>query len=222
MARQGKIARLPHALREGVNSRLLNGEPSGKVLAWLNAEPGAVLVWDLYFEGAGANPQNLSEWRAGGYREWLQRHERVENLKTLSTFALDLSKAGTNIADGTAAIIGGQILEALEQAGNLLVTGGRDDADKDPLDGLAKIAAAVASLQKAGVAKEKLGLDKQRVAQKDRALDLDDRKFQTQTISKFMEFAKTPEARAILDSGASKHVQMDKLRELMFGPIKTS
>jgi len=217
MARQGKIARLPHDLREEVNRRLLDGETSRTILKWLNAQPSAVKVWDELFEGAPASAQNLSEWRAGGYAEWRKQRDKVENLKTLSSFASNLAKAGGSIADGAAAVIGGQILEALEAAGNLAVTGGSDDAEKDPLDGLAKMASAVASLQKAGTAKGKLELEKKRVGQKDRQLDLDEAKFEKQTVTKFFEWARTPEAQAILDSGNPRDVILADLRSLMFG-----
>jgi hypothetical protein len=219
MARQGKISRLPHALRESVNLRLHDGQSAGVILAWLNAQKDAMRTWDAYFEGEAATPQNLSAWRAGGYAEWAGRKERTENLKTLSSFALDLTKSGGNIADGAASILAGQILEALEQSANFVVTGGSDDAENDPAAGLAKMASAVASLQSSGVARSRLELDKRKVAQKDQALALDREKFERQTVRKFLEWAKSTEAVAILDSGKPKHVQMDKLRELMFGKV---
>ena len=215
--RTGKIARLPHALREEVNARLLDGQSSRVILGWLNKHPDAVSVWERDFEGVPASAQNLSEWKLGGWKEWRDRKERVENLKTLGTFANELARAGGSIADGAAAILSGQILEALEQAGNLAVTGGSDDAERDPNEGLAKIAAAVASLQKAQVSKGKLELDKKRVKQKDRQLDLDTQKFETQTVSKFLEWARSPEAQAILDSGKPKDAILADLRTLMFG-----
>lgn len=217
MARQGKIARLPHALREEVNSRLLNGETSGVILAWLNAHKDAIRIWDQYFEGSPATAQNLSEWRLGGFKEWLSRKERADDLKTLSTFALDLAKSGGNIADGAAAILSGHILEALETFGNVVVTGGKEDADKDPAEGLAAMAKAVSSLQKSQVAREKLTLDKRKTAQKDEEIRLAREKFEKQTVDKFMQFAQTKEAQAILNSGAKKSVQMAELRKLMFG-----
>jgi len=220
MARQGKIARLPHALREALNIRLQNGESAAAVLAWLNARPEAIRAWETYFDGNPAEAQNLSNWRSGGYAEWLARKDRTENLKTLSAFALDLTKSGGNIADGAASILAGQILEALEQGANMAVTGGSDDADKDPAAGVAKMAQAVAALQSSGVARSRLELDKRKVAQKDQALALDREKFERQTVTMFVEWAKSPEAVAILDSGKPKHVQMDKLRELMFGKVK--
>jgi hypothetical protein len=217
MARQGKIARLPHALRERVCLRMHDGESAGTVLAWLNALPEAGRVWAEHFEGEPASPQNLSAWRTGGYAEWLARRERTDNLKTLAAFALDLTKAGGSIADGAAAILSGQILEALEQAGNLAVTGGSDDAESDPTKGLARMAAAVASLQTGAVSRARLELDKRKVSQKDESLRMDREKLEKQTVTKFLEWAQSAEAVAILDSGKPKQVQMSKLRELMFG-----
>jgi len=217
MTRKGKIARLPHALREQVNLRLLDGQTGPVILKWLNSQDDAKKIWANEFEGSPASAQNLSEWRLGGYKDWLRRRERADHLRTLSAFASDLARAGGSVADGAAAILGGHILEALEQAGNLAVTGGTDDAEKDPASGLAKMASAVASLQSAGVARARLELDKKRVRQKDNSLALDREKFESQTVAKFLDWAKSPEAAAILDSGKPRHVQMDALRALMFG-----
>lgn len=217
MARQGKFARLPHALREEVNRRLLDGQTAGVILSWLNAQPEAVTVWDEHFKGAPATPQNLSEWRDGGYKEWLARREKVENLKTLSQFAVNLTQSGGHIADGAAAIISGHILEALEQAGNIAVTGGSDDAEADPSKGLANMAKAVASLQSSGVARERLALEKRKTDQKDQSLALEREKFEKQTVQMFMKYAQDPKVQAILGSRESKAVQMDELHLMLFG-----
>ena len=40
-SRNGKIARLPHGVREELNQRLERSEPSPQLLAWLNALPAA-------------------------------------------------------------------------------------------------------------------------------------------------------------------------------------
>lgn len=220
MARQGKIARLPHALREQVNTRLLNGESASTILGWLNAEPEAAVIWQTNFDGSEASPQNLSEWRSGGYRDWLTRREKIEHTKTLATFAESLAKSGGNIADGAAAILGGQMLEALEQAANMSVTGGSDDAEADPTKGLARMASAITALQSARTARERLTLERERVKAKREDQKLAREKFETQTVKAFLEWARQPEAVAILDSGKPKHVQMDALRELMFGKTK--
>lgn len=216
MARQGKIARLPHRLRDQVNRRLLDGETSRTILQWLNAEDDAVAVWESLFEGAPANPQNLSEWRNGGYKEWLQRRQRSENLKTLSSYAVDLAKAGGNISDGAAAIAAGQLLEALETSAT--------DEDAD----LSKLVTAVTSLQKNDIAKAKflenknitrakLKLERRKQASREESLQLSKDKFETQTIEAFMKWAKSTEAQNILNNGESKHIQMGLLRKMIFG-----
>lgn len=217
--RKGKIARLPHALREEVCLRLLDGQGAGTILPWLNARPDAARTWAEWFDGEPCTAQNLSAWRLGGYRDWLRRRQKVEHLKTLQGFAVDLAKSGGRIADGAAAIISGHILEALEDAANLAVTRAAGDPGKDPAAGLAKMASAIASLQGAGVQRAKLELDKRTADRKDDELALQRDKFQAATVKAFLKWARSDEARAILDSGKPAAVQMDLLRELMFGPV---
>lgn len=217
MARQGKIARLPNALREQVNQRLLDGESAATLLDWLNAQPAAVVIWKAHFDGIGANADNLTNWRQGGYQEWVSRQERTENMKTLSRFAVDLARSGSGIADGAAAIIGGHILEALETMGNVAITGGAEDANADPMDGLTKMAKAVASLQTAGTAREKLALEKRKAAGKDEDRKLAREKFETSTVEKFLKFAQTKEAQDVLNSDAKKSVKVAELRKIIFG-----
>ena len=68
--RKGKIGRLPHAVREELNRRLWDGEAGGSLLAWLNGLPRA--------EARAITKQNLSEWRKGGWEDWLGRQESRE------------------------------------------------------------------------------------------------------------------------------------------------
>lgn len=73
--RNGKIARLPHHIREELNNRIRNGEPGKRIVVWLNqlAEVGVLIASD--FDGKPIREQNLSEWRKGGYRDWLAIEE---------------------------------------------------------------------------------------------------------------------------------------------------
>ena len=79
------------------------------------------------------------------------------------------------------------------------------------------MAKAVSSLQKGAAARDKLNLDKQRVAQKTEDQKLAREKFEKQTVEMFLKFAQTKEAQTILNSGAAKSVKMADLRKLMFG-----
>jgi len=74
--RHGKIARLPLTLREELNRRLQNGELSPALLPWLNQLPEVQALLAQFFAGQPISCQNLSEWRLGGYRDWLKLQER--------------------------------------------------------------------------------------------------------------------------------------------------
>jgi hypothetical protein len=70
-SRTGKIARLPHEIRERLNQRLLDGEGGPEILDWLNSRAEVKKVLDERYESHPVTPGNLSEWRHGGYRDWL-------------------------------------------------------------------------------------------------------------------------------------------------------
>jgi hypothetical protein len=63
MTRNGKIARLPRAVRTQLNGRLGNGEPGPELLDWLNGLPEVRKVIQSQFDGTPISKQNLSEWR---------------------------------------------------------------------------------------------------------------------------------------------------------------
>ncbi len=84
MSRNGKIARLPHSIREDLNLRLENNEEGQPLLDWLNALPQTREVLDKQFNGVPISKQNLSEWRQGGYREWVIRNDLCSRVGLLS------------------------------------------------------------------------------------------------------------------------------------------
>jgi hypothetical protein len=69
--RRGKIARLPLAIRQELNSRLRNGEPGKDLVLWLNGLPAVQEIMAAQFQGKPIAECNLSRWRAGGYADWL-------------------------------------------------------------------------------------------------------------------------------------------------------
>jgi hypothetical protein len=76
--RNGKIARLPLLVREHLNRRLQDGEQGKKLVAWLNSLPEVRSVIHTEFGGRPVREQNLSEWKQGGYRDWLALQEARE------------------------------------------------------------------------------------------------------------------------------------------------
>jgi hypothetical protein len=93
MTRHGKIARLPRAVREELNERLDNGESGVHLAKWLNGLKEVKTVLRENFGGRSIRPQNLSEWKCGGFREWQARQEAVEQAREMSAQAKELLEA---------------------------------------------------------------------------------------------------------------------------------
>jgi hypothetical protein len=74
--RNGKIARLPMHIREQLNRRLQDGELGTRLVDWLNGLPEVREILKDQFGGRPVSGQNLSEWKQGGYQDWL-RHQQV-------------------------------------------------------------------------------------------------------------------------------------------------
>src|SRR5437016_5555996 len=71
-ARTGKIARLPEPIRQQLNRHLHNGLSGREIVAWLNEQPVVKQVMAERFGGWPISEHNLSEWRHGGYQDWLR------------------------------------------------------------------------------------------------------------------------------------------------------
>jgi hypothetical protein len=91
--RNGKIARLPKAVREELNRRLCDGEPGNQLVAWLNALPEVQRIVATEFGGRAVREQNLSEWKQGGYADWLRQQEALELVCSLSADGEELQTA---------------------------------------------------------------------------------------------------------------------------------
>jgi hypothetical protein len=82
--RVGKIAQLPKPIRDELNHRLENGKQGPELLRWLNALPETKELLAEKFEGSPINRQNLTEWRHGGYEEWLRHQEREHRIQRIT------------------------------------------------------------------------------------------------------------------------------------------
>jgi hypothetical protein len=91
--RLGKIARLPYQLREQLNQRILDGEPGTLLLAWLNAMPAVQAILKRDFNSRPISDQNLTEWKKGGYPEWLQTHIATVTLQAMAADAKSITEA---------------------------------------------------------------------------------------------------------------------------------
>ena len=78
MTRTGKIARLPREIRQKLNEGLRAGETAKNLVDWLNDFPVVQTIVACEFEGVPIREQNISEWRKGGYQDWLQQENALE------------------------------------------------------------------------------------------------------------------------------------------------
>lgn len=94
VTRNGKIARLPRSVRESLNCRLQDGEEGKKLVQWLNELPEVRAVVTADFRGKAIREQNLSEWKQGGYRDWVAQQEALEMAERIGEDAAEWSAGG--------------------------------------------------------------------------------------------------------------------------------
>jgi len=114
MTRNGKIARLARTIRDELNRRLQDGEPGVRLVDWLNGLPDTQRVLATDFAGRPINEQNLSEWKAGGYRDWLARQETLSQVRDLAADAKELTTATDGrLTDHLATVLAARYAAAL-------------------------------------------------------------------------------------------------------------
>src|SRR5467141_1986830 len=94
LTRNGKIARLPLAVRQELNRRLDEAEQGKKLIAWLNGLPEVQAIVAAEFGGKAIREQNLSEWKQRGYRDWLAKQEALEIAERLREDATEWNAQG--------------------------------------------------------------------------------------------------------------------------------
>jgi hypothetical protein len=104
LTRNGKIARLPLAVRQELNRRLDEGEQGKMLVAWLNGLPEVQATVAAEFGGKPIREQNLSEWKQGGYRDWLAKQEALEIAERLGEDATEWNAEGRALLTDTLAL----------------------------------------------------------------------------------------------------------------------
>ena len=168
---RGKIARLPHGVREEVNLRLVNGETSVTILPWLNGLPEVQAVLQAQFQGVPVSRTNLSYWRRGGYQDWLRRCEPVLQMRQLGQLSAKFNAGAVpDLGAGNAAILQGCILQILELVKGL-VQSGKEETEEDrqekverSVKTLTRLSSSVAQLRRGDQGAEQLRLGRERLA----------------------------------------------------------
>jgi len=200
-ARKGKIARLPHAIRHEVNARLHDGIPGPDILTWLNDLPEVRTILSAQFNGEPVKPQNLSDWRQGGYQDWLRESEQYEQARQTTDHAQYICNSlGLDPSDALSVIITGHLVKLLS-----------GEATLDDLSKLGPLFNAVTNVKK-------VGLDQRKVEQAAADLDLRQKKFQRDTAQLFLKWYKDKRAADVIDNpGMSTDEKTEVLGQIMFG-----
>lgn len=184
--RTGKIARLPAKVREEINRQLYDGASGVEI--------------ERALKRYGISQSNISQWRKGGYQDWLKTQTQMENIQKRAELAMRMAKAaGGSLASSIVTRIAGELDEKLDALG-----------DED----LAKMKPILDTILMA----DKLQLDRRKVGQKDEEISLNREKFQRDTAALFLKWYADQKAREIADqpeTGADEKVE--RLGQLMFG-----
>ena len=158
MTRNGKIARLPRSVREELNRRLHNGESGKNLVDWLNGLPKVQEVLADEFGGRPISEQNLSEWKQGGFEDWLRHQETREWVQKLADESADLEEdAGdVSVADWLSA----PLAVALGRWVHEITVGAQNNPEQRK--GLLAIAREVAELRRSDHTAERLRIDRER------------------------------------------------------------
>ncbi len=159
MTRTGKIARLPASIRDQLNRRLLDNEPGPSVLDWLNSLPEVHAILAAEFASQPVSAANLSQWKNGGYCDWLTRHDAMALARDLEDKEAlgDESLAGL-FADKLARWL------SLHYASVALRALAAEDLDPDTHSRrLGQLCASVTRLQRQGHEAQRIGLERERI-----------------------------------------------------------
>jgi hypothetical protein len=228
MARTGKIAQLPFEIREDLNGRLLDGRQGPDLLAWLNSLPAVrTTARKNNWQVPEITDGNLSEWRAGGFADWLNETLKIRRMELWADTARRLQlAAGGSLAGAAADIAAGRIMEALMAM---------DDADTVPAEGeepkegpdiigmgmaLAKLRAAETLAAKLTQDGDRLNLARKKLEQDAAKLRMAQEKFRREMAGNFLDWSADERVKAIAAGKATREEtvsQLSMLADLFYG-----
>jgi hypothetical protein len=180
---------------------------------------------DDYFNEEPVSPQNLTEWRQGGYQDFLKRRQQVEDQKQLAEYAGKLAANGAGTGAGNVAIVGGQLLQIFD---SLDVEAQKNLLREKPatylalVEVMAKLEKSQADRMKAEAGRDMVEIQRQRADLAEESLKLAREKFQRQTAELFLKFYEDRRAAEIADGKGRKDVKIEQLRQLMFGDLEAA
>src|SRR5260370_19390085 len=199
--RNGKIAGLPLEVRQELNRRLDEGEQGKKLVAWLNGLPEVQAMVATEFGGKAIREQNLSEWKQGGYRDWLAKQEALEIAERLGEDATEWNTEGRgSLTDTLAFWLVARYALATRRVAE---TGGREGWSL-----LREMCGDIVELRKGDHTAERLQIEREQ-------LELERKKAEELTGEKLEELLKQPRTKQRL-CGEGLSAQ-ERARRMLFG-----
>jgi hypothetical protein len=125
--RNGKIARLPKETREQLNHRLENGWRGAKLIKWLNDLPEVKEGLREEFNGRAISEMNLSQWREGGYADWLRHQGTQQQIRWVVERSedVDAAEGDEHLCERLARVAAAELAEHLQRLSQVTDTGER-------------------------------------------------------------------------------------------------
>ncbi len=204
MTRNGKIARLTREIRDSLNRRLQDGEPGVRLVAWLNGLPDTQRVLATDFGGRNISEQNLSEWKAGGYRDWLARQETLAQARELAADAKELTAATDGkLTDHLATVLAARYAAALSSW-----DGEVTEEFRRKLRLLRSLCQDIVELRRGDHSGARLNLEQERLTR-------EREKTEEEVVEHFKRWAKNPEVRDwLLKDWISPEERERRIREI--------
>jgi len=195
-ARRGNIARLNYDTREVINRMLRDGCTVKDINDWLIKKQ---------IPNAPFNAQNFTNWRKGGYQEWLEEEKRLDSVReNAERIKRTVAAGGLEVYD-----------ELAWQSANAMqnVLAGADEQTSTMVAGtVARLLKAQTERLRAEMAKEQLSLAKEKHA-------LDREKFEIQACTLFLKWLKEQRAKEIADSNLTNEEKIKQLRAEYFADV---
>jgi hypothetical protein len=187
ITRKGKIARLPYEIREQINALIRDGAPASRLNTYL-IKNGHEAV----------NDTNWTNWRKGGYLDWLREQAHLDTVRA------EYEEVRRQIDAGGFSILDKAILDVVL---DLKSSGLTPD----------KVASAIAALKTVVTADKRADTYERRAQLAEKALTLQQHKFERETCKLFLKWHTNQKAREIAEGKATNTVKVDQLRQLIFG-----
>jgi len=158
----GKVARLPVAIRQELNWRLLNGEEGRQLLAWLNGLPEVQALMAAHFQGQSIGDMNLSRWKHGGYMAWCEQQMVLASVATIFEHSNELQQAAQNgLTDRMNMVLTARLAQELQRLDSMSEGADKTKACRELIGTLSLLKRGEAQDERLRLEREKLAFRRQ-------------------------------------------------------------